>query len=824
MLGLAGLISFFALQVPSPLTALTHVREVYPESSSGATPASKPGSQSRVNELCGKLPLSFEANCGQTYPQVKFISKGAGYTLFLTATEAVLGLQSEHATRPNPKTAILRMKLVGGNSTAQSTGLGGLPGKCNYFIGNNPKLWHTDVPTYSRVKYKDVYPGVNMIYRGDQRQLEFDFILAAGVDPKVIRLGFKEAQKIYISAIGELVLQTSVGEIRLHKPLVYQQRGDIKQQIAGRYVIRDKNHVGFEIGPYDRSEAVVIDPVLSYSTYLGGSGDDLANGITVDSAGNIYVTGRTSSPNFPTTPGAFQPVGIGDVFVTKLNPTSGALVYSTYLGGAGFDEAFGIAVDPSGNAYVTGDTTSTNFPTTRGSFQTTKAGGQSAFVAKLNSTGNALMYSTYLGGSDSLVRGGGQNRGFAIAVDSSGNAYVTGSTDSNNFPTVDALQATYNGGICGFEAVFACSVAFVTKLNAAGTSLTFSTYLGGGSGALGSGGNIGRGIAVDFEGNVYVVGFTGSTNFPTANALQGALAGSTDVFVAKLNPSGNSFVYSTYLGGSKDDVGNSIAVDSDDNAYITGSTRSTDFPRVNPLQPNKGDCAPGVFAIACNDAFVTKLNSVGSALVYSTYLGGSGADIGNSIAVDARGDVYVTGQTFSEDFPTKNAFQSSKRGDSTVFDAFVSKLNAAGSSLMYSTYVGGKGNENGSAIAVDLFGNAYVTGSTSSTNFPTVNPVQSDYGGGSFDAFVVKISAPRIISASVSGKKLFVSGEGFDDGAVIIINGEEQKTRNDEQQMTTLLIGKKAGKRIAPGQTVVLQIRGTDDTLSTEFPFTRPVE
>jgi Beta-propeller repeat len=825
MLGLAGLISFFALQVPpSPLTALTHGRQAYPDLSSAATAASNPGSQSRANELCGKLPLSFEANCGQSYPQVKFISRGAGYTLFLGATEVLLGLQSEHATCPNPETAILRMKLVGGNSNPQSMGLGELPGKCNYFIGNNPKLWSTDVPTYLRVKYKDVYPGVNMIYRGHQRQLEFDFIVAPGVDPKVIRLAFKEAQNFYISPIGELVLQTSVGEIRLHKPLVYQQKGEIKQEIVGRYVIREKDQVGFELGPYDRNKAVVIDPVLSYSSYLGGSGDDLANGITVDSAGNIYVTGRSSSPNFPTTAGAFQPAGIGDAFVTKLNPTSGALVYSTYLGGGSLDEGFGIAVDAAGNAYVTGSTSSDNFPTTVGSFQTAKAGGSSAFVAKLNSTGNALTYSTYLGGSDSFVhQGGGQNVSNAISVDSIGNAYITGSTDSNNFPTLNALQPTYNGGICGSDALFPCLVAFVTKLNSAGTSLVFSTYLGGSS-TNGRGGNVGRGIAVDFEGNVYVVGSTGSTTFPTANAVQAVLAGSSDVFVVKLNPSGNAFVYSTYLGGSKDDVGNSIAVDPSSNAYITGSTMSTDFPRANPLQPNKGDCNPGVFTAACNDAFVAKLNSAGSALAYSTYLGGNNGDVGNSIAVDAAGNAYVTGQTFSRDFPTKNALQSSKRGDSSVSDAFITKLNAAGSALFYSTYLGGKGNESGSAIAVDFFGNAYVTGSTSSTNFPTVNPVQADYRGGSFDAFVVKISAPRIISASVSGKRLFVSGEGFDDGAVIIINGEEQKTRNDEQQMTTLLIGKKAGNRIAPGQTVILQVRASDGTLSREFPFTRPVE
>ncbi len=769
------------------------------------------------SEVYSKLPLYFEENSGQAQPEVKFILRGSGHTLFLTADGAALTLRGA-GTYSNIKSSILRMKFVGANYLPQLTGLGELSGKCNYFIDNNPKKWRTNIRAYARVKCQNLYPGIDLIYYGNQRHLKYDLTLTPGTNPESIRLAFDGAEKFRLDERGDLVIVTPVGEVRQHKPVIYQEKSGVKQEVAGRYVVKANNEVGFKVASYDRKMPLVIDPVLSYSTFLGGSGDDLANAIAVDSYGNAYVTGRTSSLNFPTTPGAFQAGGIWDAFVIKLNP-AGVLIYSTYLGGGINDEGFGIAVDDSGNAYVTGGTDSTNFPTTTGAFQTVNAGSSSVFVAKLNPAGNSLIYSTYLGGTDGLIHSGrGQNRGLAIAIDSFGNAYVTGWTDTINFPTVNALQATYNAGTCGNDAIIACPTAYVTKLNATGTSLIFSTYLGG------RGGSIGRGIAVDSSGNVYLTGSTGSASFPTANSLQATLAGSTDAFVTKLRLGGDALIYSTYLGGSKQDIGNSIAVDSSGNVYITGSTESTDFPTVNPIQPNKGGCPPGPFTLACNDAFVTKLNSMGSAIVYSTYLGGSSADISNGIAVDRAGNAYITGQTLSEDFPTRNAFQSNKRGDSSSFDAFVSKLNAAGSGLIYSTYFGGKENENGSGIALDSFGHVYLAGNTGSANFPTINSIQSDYGGGDSDAFVARIAAPRIISASVKGKKLVITGEGFENGAVIILNGQEQKTRNDSEHTTSRLIAKKAGKNLAPGQTVTLQVRNPDGSLSIEFTFTRPVE
>jgi len=700
-----------------------------------------PGAE-QVPAAYGQIPLSFEANQGQTAAEVNFLSRGNGYALFLTPTEAVLSL---HRSGSGPSqnavsvpTDVLSMQLIGGNPVATATGLDQQAGTSNYLIGDNPNQWQTNIANYGKVEYDGVYPGVNLVYYGNQQQLEYDFVVAPGSNPGAIKLGFQGAGSVTLDAQGDLVLHTSGGDVVEHAPAVYQQTAGGRQAVSGNFVLEGNDRVGFQVGAYDTSEPLVIDPVLSYSTYLGGSGGDAGSGIAVDASGDAYVTGSTGSANFPTTSGALSGnlAGTEDAFVTKLNASGTAIVYSTYLGGSGYDNAYGIAVDASGDAYVTGLTQSANFPTTGGAFQSQFLGSQDAFVTKLNATGTALVYSTLLGGST------GGDYGTGIAVDVSGDAYVAGVTGSANFPTTaNAFQRTsYSGFYSG---------AFVSEINTSNSgskSLIYSTYLGGTSGDPGYSTTLdteAQGIALDSSGNVYVTGETASDTFATtAGAFQttnpkypyGVNTVAYSAFVTKINPSDSgsaSLAYSTYLAGTYDESGDGIAVDASGDAYVTGWTMSSDFPTT------AGALQPALAAAANNDnAFVTELNATGSALVYSTFLGGTGNDFGNGIAVDASGEAYVTGSTQSTNFPTANPLQSTYGGGQ---DAFVAKLNAAGSSLVYSTYLGGSGGDMGSGIALDSAGNAYVTGTTGSTNFPTSNPLQSA-NGGSDDAFVAKIS------------------------------------------------------------------------------------
>ena len=696
-----------------------------------------PRSMADAQATYGHLPLSFEANQGQTDRQVKFLSRGQGYNLFLTSTEAVLALTSldralvkgseveDSRSSKETRQAVLRMGLVGANPVPTISGLDALPGKANYFIGNDPRHWRTDVPTYVKVQYKDVYPGIDLVFYGNQRQLEYDLIVAPGADPTAITLSFDGADQLVVDGKGDLVLQFGDSDLRLQKPLVYQMINGAKQQIHGNYRLEDQHQIRFQVAVYDRSKPLVIDPTLSYSTYLGGSSRDQGHGIAVDSSGNAYVTGHTSSSNFPTA-GPQQPVlggtgseGFGDVFVAKLNPTGSALVYSTYLGGIGDDNGHDIVLDAANNAYLTGRTNSTNFPTTVGAFDTTYNGGPfcgDAFVTKLDPSGSALLYSTYLGGS-------GEECGAGIAVDSAANAYIIGTVRSTDFPTTpSAFQPAFGGGF---------GDAFVTKLNSTGTGpLLYSTYLGG------SDSDQGQRIAIDTSGNAYAVGDTHSTNFPTTGgAFQTIKAAGGDVFVTKLNSTGTApLVYSTYLGGNNGEQALGITTDSFRNAYVTGATNSTNFPTtLGAFQT--------AFAGGIADAFVTKLNPAGSApLVYSTYLGGSNNDNNTRIALDSLNNAYVTGVTDSINFPTTSgAFQTAFAGG--LGDAFVTKLNPTGTApLVYSTYLGGSNSDAGNGIALDPFGNAYVTGHTASTNFPTTTGAfQTTYGSGSSDSFVAKI-------------------------------------------------------------------------------------
>jgi len=674
----------------------------------GFTLPAAAAANARVIESYGKLPLQFEANRGQTHEDVHFLARGAGYSLYLTAGEAVLVLANPDA-KAQKRSFALRMSLVGAAREPVVTGLDELPGKANYFIGKDRSKWRTNVPTYAKVQYRNVYPGVDLVYYGNQRQLEYDFVVAPGADPKKIALRFRGADKLEIDVEGNLVLRTAGGDIHQHKPVIYQEIDGFRREVAGGYVRKGADRVGFQLAAYDTTRPLIIDPVvLSYSTYLGGGAGDFSNGIAVDAAGNAYVTGFTASSDFPTTAGTFQPNfgGAGGAFVTKLNPAGTALVYSTYLFGNG-GGGNGIAVDADGNAYVAG-------------------GG---FVAKLDPAGAVLIYSILFDG-----------RGNGIALDADRSAYVTGQTDSPNFPTtIGAFQTTFAGGD-----------AFVMKVDPTGSALVYSTYLGG------SGADWGNGIAVDSGGNAYVTGITFSTDFPTtAGAFQSAVSGGA--FVTKLDPAGSALVYSTYLGGS-DAQARGIAVDGGGNAYVTGVTSSADFPTTaGAYQVTYG----GTQAGSGGDAFVTKLDPTGSGLVYSTYLGGDGSDWGNGIAVDIDGNAYVTGTTSWITFPTTpDAFQPHSRGGSGVngTDGFFTKLNPTGSALVYSTYLGGTDLDLGLGIALDAKGNAYVTGATNSTDFPTTAGAYQPALSGvvccrrpASDAFVTKFGGVVAIPPTPTG-------------------------------------------------------------------------
>ena len=728
----------------------------------GITTTNKASGEPGVREAYHHLPLSFEANQGQVEASVKYVSRGNGYSLFLTPVEAVLALRG--GASPTSMAA-LRMQFVNGQATPNKLmGLETLPGKVNYFLGDDPAQWQTNVPTYAKVKYEAVYPGVDLMYYGDQQQLEFDFVVAPGADPKIIALGFQGIDHLEVDAQADLILSVTGEQIRMRKPLIYQEVSGMRREVRGGYVLLSPPagsdalpQVGFQVGAYDPDRPLVIDPVLVYATYLGGSGGDSSFDIAVDASGDAYVTGSTGSTDFPTShPLSSTLSGDFDAFVTKLafDPATSVLTltYATYLGGSASDFGKSIAVDASGNAYVAGSTDSTNFPIIS-SVQSANGGLNDAFAAKLAfdpaTSELSLAYATYLGGS-------GNDFGEDIAVDASGNAYVAGSTGSTDFPTAHPLQLTLGGN---FDA-FVAKLAFDSSL-----TLAYSTYLGG------SASESGVGIALNASGDAYVIGTTASTDFPTASPVQPAIGGAGDVFLTRLafSPAATpplTFAYSTYLGGSGNDFGEGVAVDASGSAYATGSTASMNFPTAHALQPASG---------GMSDAFVTKLAfdpaaTPPLALAYSTYLGGGSTDTGKDIAADASGNAYVIGSTFSTNFPTMVPLQSANSGSS---DAFVARLAfdpAATPSLTltYSTYLGGSSTDDGEGIAVDAFGDAYVTGSTFSSDFPTANPWQSALVG-SFDAIVAKISQPPTADAggpytAQEGDSVLVAASGDNSG------------------------------------------------------------
>lgn len=727
------------------------------------------------------LPLVFEENVGQASKNVQFLSRGAGFTLGLSGLETVLSLRDSspqsassaprgQAERnggkvgPRPtRSATVKTRLVGANPNVKTRGEKRLKAKINYFIGSDPKKWHTDVPAYERVRTTDAYPGIDVVHYGQQSgALEYDFVVAPNVDPGQIRFTVEGVERMKLAANGDLVLTTATGELRQQRPVCYQQRDGVRAPVIGEFVLGDApaaNCVSFRIGVYDVAEPLIIDPVLQYSTYLGGGDNDAAYDLAVDGSGKAFVTGLTGSVDFPTTLTQYQPDQTAyDAFVTVLDTTvsgTASVLYSTYLGGGDFDIGYSIATDGAGRAFVTGETLSTNFPTL-GQYQTDPGDASlDAFVTVLDTTASgaaSLLYSTYLGGV-----GGGNNAdgGMGIATDGSGKAFVTGYTSAPDFPTLGQYQLDQG-----------TLDAFVTVLDTTATgsaSLLYSTYLGGAS--LENG----YGIATDGTGKAFVMGETLSTGFPNQGQYQ-TYQGNGDIFVTVLDTTATgaaSLLYSTFLGGAGGDSGGQrrgIATDGAGKAFVTGYTSSADFPTLGQYQSDQGGA----------DAFVTVLDTTvtGSAsLLYSTYLGGSSNDDGRAIATDGFGNAFVTGGTVSTDFPTQSPFQTDQLNE----DAFVAVLDTTATgiaSFVYSTYLGGGGNDVGQGIAIDGSGKVFVAGGTGSSNFPTQNQAQTDPGDSNGDGFVTVLDLSRLPKSLINFTAT-ANGSGRIDLAWIDTNGNE---------------------------------------------------
>ena len=736
------------------------------------------------------LPLFFEPNQGQTAPQVKFLARGAGYGLFLTADEAVLQLQSSAVSNQHsaigsqrPPSSVIRMRLDGANPSARVSGASPLPGRSSYFIGNDPSRWHRDIPQFARVEYQAVYPGINLVYYGDQGQLEYDFHVAPAADPNQIALSFKGASARIVS--GDLLLATDQGDVRFHAPRIYQQDGGIHKQVVGSFRQLADSKIGFTIGDYDHSRELVIDPAFSYSTYLGGSKTETQVKIAVDAGQLIYVAGATDSPDFPVTDGSSLK-GAQNIFISKINPTlagTAQLIYSIYLGGSGSDGLAGIAVDSAFSIYVAGSTTSSDFPTVNGLPGTVPGGVSHGFLSKLTIPGTAygLAYSTYLAGN-------GVDHVTGLAIDTSQlNAYVTGDTTSTN-PASDNFPANPNAfQPCPFGPVQSngtCPVAngppqfFASKINTGGSgsqSMLYSTYFGGGNpvGARAVGGGIAVDPSPSSEPNMYITGTTnmlpttggnGEAKFPLFNAQQSCLneasnhgsctgahgTTNTDAFVAKINPNqpGSAPVYSTYVGGGGSDTALAIAVDTSGAAYITGSTNSTDWVCTNSCPAG----FQGAYGGGATDAFIVKIGNLNGSiypLTYFTYLGGNLDDVGNDIKVDSTQGAHVVGFTDSTNFPTTiNTLQSTPGGGGDAFVASIgTTLSGVGNGDL-ATYLGGNQLDQGTGIDLDIFGATYVAGNTMSPNFRTKNPYQGQLNGGSQDAFVTEIGAASTLVLS----------------------------------------------------------------------------
>jgi len=739
-----------------------------------------------------RMPLAFEA-----WPEGKLVARQGPGEVTLTAGRITTSIVDAAGRR-----AAVTSELLGANPHVRPEGAEPLAARANYIVGNNPAQWRAGVPLFGRAVYRGVYPGIDLVFHGTAGALEYDFVVQPGASVHTIAFEISGASALRLGTDGALDIVTSAGEIRWRKPEVYQIAGGVRREVAGRFVGQGRR-VTFALGPYDHSRSLIIDPTLSYGSYFGGSNNDAARGMAVDSSGNVYITGFALSNNLPVTGGAFQTAYHGgtsgadfggDAFAAKFT-AAGALAYVTYIGGSMDDIGSAIAVDSSGNAYITGNTDSADFPTVAGSFQT-KYGGDGgnpflgkagdAFVVKLNAAGSALIYSTYLGGVM-------DDRGTAIAVDSSGNAYIGGVTLSTNFPVLNAYQAKYKGGggsppfCCGSAAPFmSTGDGFLTKLNPGGTGLLFSTYFGG------SLDDSVTSLAIDGSGNVYLGGSTVSTDFPVLDAYQSTFGGAAsadvqpvittgDGWVAKFNSTGQP-VFSTYLGGSSDDAVMGLAIDSTGAVYVTGFTSSANFPVTAGAAQSKlagPTTLTGERGFLWGDAFAAKFAPSGKSLVYSTFIGGSDDDAGMAIAVDSAGNAYIGGFSASTNFPvTKNALQPTFGGASSdatdpTGDGFISQINPDGSALLFSTYYGGSGDDAVSSVALDAQGNVHFAGATVSPNLTvTANAAQHSFGGdfddpeNLGDGFVAMIAG--LASVSVTGPAItaVVNGASYLPGIV----------------------------------------------------------
>ena len=731
----------------------------------------------RPSGAYGDLPMSFEENRGQTDSRVNYLARGKGYTLFLTPNETVLALRHalptenekpgansivmSPANAPRWSQEVVRFRLAGGSANPKIEALEKLPGISNYYIGNDPSKWHTGIPNFRKVIYRDAYPGVDLTYYGNPGLLESDFVVAPGADPGVIAWNVDGVKRMRVDASGDLILETADASMSLQKPVVYQMVAGVRREVTGAYFV-DGKKVRFAIGPYDRSQSLVIDPILFYSTYLGGSNGsigDVANGVAVDKAGEAFVAGIASSTDFPTTSAFQDTLGSGafaNAFVTKFAANGSSLVFSTYLGGGSNDAANGIAADAAGNSFVVGRTTSSNFPLhlpLQGQAQFT--GNQCGFVSTFSPAG-ALTFST-------LLCGGAQDQANQVGIDTSENIYVVGSTTSAGFPTVAPVQASLAGN----------QNAFVTKLAAItgnGSSLLFSTFFGGNNF------DEGNALAVDGLGNIYFAGATNSSVFPTKNALQANLNaknGGFNAFAAEISTSTPVFstVYSTYFGGSVSDVAHGIAIDGNANAYIAGSATSQDFPLKNSLQapdPN-------------GDAFVAEIGPNGAPLVFSTLFGGSISTTAEAIALDNEGNIYIAGQTSSGDLPTFDPLQATLNNQFAFNTGFVTGFKPNVSGFLISTYFGGsfavsEVQDGVNAIATDTSGNLYVAGQTSTADFPTVSPFQPTLKDpANSNAFLAKM-----IAGQQEGPQMFPTALNF---------GTVSTTTTSRSQTVSLVAG-----------------------------------
>jgi RHS repeat-associated protein len=784
-----------------------------------------PDAQIKIAQAYGKLPVSFELNMGQVDPRVKFVSHGGGYDLFLTADEAVLTLVTDDSDDTKPMRFLesrrgpfrrrrrrvassgstLRFQMVGADLQAKINGSDELPGKTSYFIGNDSAKWRTGIPSYSRVRYSNVYPGIDLIFYGDQRQLEYDLSVAPNADPEKIALRIDGASQIRIDETGNLSIDVDGGRVQMRKPVVYQGSGPSRHAVEGGYILTAENTIKFSIGSYDRTQPLTIDPAVDYSTYLGGTADDWANSIAVDASGDAFVAGRTLSTDFPISSGPFQSTNKsptnGTIFLTEMNPTGTAVLYSTYIGGSVGQEAFWISLDSStpANVYLTGWTCSSDFPTTSNAYlnvftpQACSLGNPvytTMFVTKLNpalSGTSALVYSTYLGGNADEV-------GQGIAVDSSGNIYVTGSTFSTNFPvTSGAFQTSIRGNLGN---------AFLTRLDpskSGSASLIYSTYLGGTGQAASGTGDVGFGVKVDATSNAYVTGYTGSTDFPTtASAFMQSFptGGGGPAFLSKINTAGtgsSSLVYSSFLGGTGADIGVSLALGPSNFTYITGGTSSSDFPVTTGAYLTTAPTnttANGVAFLSVIDTGESGENS----LIYSSYLGGTNGDYGSGIAVDSSGYAYIAGVTLSTDFPTTaGTYQTTFAGCGSGFISELLPLGNGSADLAYSSFYDGTegvsvcsaGTVGAFDIALDSSANAYLTGLTGATNFPIApaNAFQTTLKGPS-DAYIAKLTVtPKVLpvpaittlslTSGITGTSVTITGSQFnmEQGAGTVMFG-----------------------------------------------------